>query len=332
MPLALPEVYSAVEIALAAGVHARDVERCAQAQNLQPFAGGFYSTPQAVRMVRHLVSATPIEASRGALFEAEGGPQRRRALPIAVTTVLHMGLIAGLALVSTAARRSGPREAPMSTELVFLSSPGAGGGGGRHVKQPTAPARRSVSRLGSPIPQAPLAESTPAHAARSSHRDEGNASPVASVAADARDIPGSLPSASEQAESRGPGTDAGPGSGTASGFGADDGSGTGVGSGGGTGGGPYQPGAGITPPSLLLEVKPDYTEEGRRRGLEGNVELEIVVRGDGTVGDVALRRGFGAGLDERAIDAVRRWRFAPAIRHGAPVDVVVQVAVGFRLR
>ena len=91
-----------------------------------------------------------------------------------------------------------------------------------------------------------------------------------------------------------------------------EGAGIGPGSGGGTGGGPYRPGSGITPPSLLREVKPDYTEDARRRGIEGDVVLEIVVRSDGTVGDVRLLQGLGAGLDQRAIDAVRQWRFAPA--------------------
>jgi TonB family protein len=66
--------------------------------------------------------------------------------------------------------------------------------------------------------------------------------------------------------------------------------------------------------------------------LTGDVLLEIVVRHDGTVGDVSVRRGLGGGLDERAIDAVRQWRFSPARRLGAPVDVIVEVAVAFTLR
>ena len=110
------------------------------------------------------------------------------------------------------------------------------------------------------------------------------------------------------------------------------GSGIGPGSGGGTGGGPYRPGAGITPPGLLREVRPDYTEEARRRGVEGDVVLEIVVRADGSVGAVKVLHGLGAGLDQRAADAVRQWRFSPARRFGAPVDVMVEVAVEFKLR
>jgi len=79
-------------------------------------------------------------------------------------------------------------------------------------------------------------------------------------------------------------------------------------------------------------VRPDYTEDGRRRNIEGDVVLEIVVRRDGSVGDVKLLQGLGAGLDQRAVDAVRQWRFSPAQRQGAPVDVIVEVAVEFKLR
>jgi protein TonB len=110
------------------------------------------------------------------------------------------------------------------------------------------------------------------------------------------------------------------------------GSGIGPGSEAGIGGGPYRAGAGIDPPRLLREVKPTYTESARRRGLEGEVLVEIVVRRDGSVGDVRVLRRLGEGLDERAIAAVRQWRFAPAMRHGVAVDVIVDVSVQFKLR
>ena len=77
-------------------------------------------------------------------------------------------------------------------------------------------------------------------------------------------------------------------------------------------------------------MKPDYTEEGRRRNLEGDVVLEIVVRATAASADVKLLQGLGAGLDQRAIDAVRQWRFSPARRYGTPVDVIVEVAVEFK--
>jgi protein TonB len=110
------------------------------------------------------------------------------------------------------------------------------------------------------------------------------------------------------------------------------GDGLGEGSGGGTGGGPLRAGSGIEPPVVLREVRPTYTDEARRRAIEGDVDLEIVVDGDGRVGDIRVVRGLGAGLNERAIAAVRQWRFQPARRRGTPVAVVVNVSVGFSLR
>ena len=79
-------------------------------------------------------------------------------------------------------------------------------------------------------------------------------------------------------------------------------------------------------------MKADYTEEARRRNIEGEVVLEIVVRRDGSVGDVKLLNGLGSGLNDRAIAAVKQWRFSPAKRLGSPVDVIVEVAVEFKLR
>ena len=109
------------------------------------------------------------------------------------------------------------------------------------------------------------------------------------------------------------------------------GRGVGPGEGGGIGGGPYRPGSGIEPPALLREVTPDYTEQARRAGLEGEVLLEIVVGPDGGVRDVRVLRRLGAGLDEQAVDAVRQRRFSPARRLGTPVAVIVEVAVEFTL-
>ncbi len=74
------------------------------------------------------------------------------------------------------------------------------------------------------------------------------------------------------------------------------------------------------------------TESARRRGGEGDIILEVVVLADGTVGDIRILSGLGWGLDEAAVDAVRQWRFAPAVRLGAPVDIMVEVAVEFALR
>ena len=156
--------------------------------------------------------------------------------------------------------------------------------------------------------------------------------PIVSVPADSRDRIGVLDVARAEVESHGPGEGRGVGTGAGTGLGSGNGSGVGPGSDGGTGGGPFRPGSGIEAPRLLREVKADYTEDARRRGIEGEVVMEIVVTRAGSVGDVRFLRRLGAGLDERAAQAVRQWQFAPATRKGVLVDVIVEVGVEFRLR
>ncbi len=156
--------------------------------------------------------------------------------------------------------------------------------------------------------------------------------PVVTMRDDEQDEVGALDESLMTRPSQGPGERGGVGAGSDSGTGQGNGEGIGEGSMAGMGGGPYRAGSGITPPSLQREVKPIYTEEARRHGLEGDVLLEVVVRVDGTVGAVRIVRRLGAGLDERAVDAVRQWTFSPARRFGTPVDVLVEIAVEFRLR
>lgn len=156
--------------------------------------------------------------------------------------------------------------------------------------------------------------------------------PVLSAAADRSDRVGVPTNSTARPDGSGPGSGGGAGSGAGLGLGEGQGGGIGAGSGGGTGGGPLHPGAGIAPPQLLREVRANYTDEARKRAIEGDVVLEIVVKRDGSVGQVRVLHSLGGGLEQRAVDAVRQWKFAPATRYGAAVDVVVEAAVGFKLR
>jgi TonB family protein len=178
---------------------------------------------------------------------------------------------------------------------------------------PPAPAPKPVEQTPEPLPSRVLV------------------APVVPTSGSDRDRDGVVERGRES-ESQGAGAGGGAGTGRGIGSGEGLGSGIGDGSGGGTGGGPFRPGSGIEPPRLLREVKAEYTDEARRRGITGDVVLEIVVKRDGSVGDVTILQGRGAGLDQRAVSAVRQWRFSPARRRGEPVDVVVEVAVEFTLR
>lgn len=89
-----------------------------------------------------------------------------------------------------------------------------------------------------------------------------------------------------------------------------------------------------TMPTVVREVKPDYTAEARRRGIQGTVELSVVVNDDGTVGQVKVTRSLDDqyGLDEQAVSAMKKWQFKPGTKDGKPVAVQVTVEMSFKLK
>lgn len=93
-----------------------------------------------------------------------------------------------------------------------------------------------------------------------------------------------------------------------------------------------KPGAGVTMPIVLREVKPSYTAEAIRARIEGSVHLECVVNADGTVGDVRVLKPLDPSLDAEAIKALKQWRFKPGARDGKAVPVQVEVELTFTLR
>jgi len=101
-------------------------------------------------------------------------------------------------------------------------------------------------------------------------------------------------------------------------------------------GGPVRAGlGGITLPVLIESTKrtPVYPELGRKARLTGSVILEAVVQKDGSVSEIKVLRTprAGMGFEEAAIDAVRQWRFRPALRNGVAVDAYFTVVVEFEL-
>jgi TonB family protein len=93
----------------------------------------------------------------------------------------------------------------------------------------------------------------------------------------------------------------------------------------------YVVGRGITAPSVLSKTDPEYSEEARKAKYSGAVLLSIVVNTDGRPDNIRVVRSLGMGLDEKAIEAVGRWRFRPGTNNGVPVRVRAQVEVNFRL-
>jgi protein TonB len=87
----------------------------------------------------------------------------------------------------------------------------------------------------------------------------------------------------------------------------------------------------ITEPRLITKVDPVYSDEARKSKLQGTVVLRIVINERGLAESIEVTQGLGLGLDERAIDAVKKWRFRPAMRGKMPVPVSALVQVTFRL-
>lgn len=131
--------------------------------------------------------------------------------------------------------------------------------------------------------------------------------------------------------SNGTGSGGGIGSGSGGGVGVGHGPGIGAGSGGGIGGGVYKVGGGISAPTAVSSPDPDYTEEARRAKKQGTCVLWLIVDSAGHPRDIRVVRGLGFGLDAKALEAVRQWRFQPALKDGKPVDVQISVEVEFHL-
>lgn len=131
--------------------------------------------------------------------------------------------------------------------------------------------------------------------------------------------------------SNGVGSEGGIGSGSGGGVGLGHGPGVGAGSGGGIGGGVFKVGGGITAPRPLSSPDPVYTEEARQAKIQGTCVLGLIVDANGHPRDVRIVRGLGYGLDAKALEAVREWRFEPARKNGEPVNVQVSVEVAFHL-
>lgn|SRR5215813_10676297 len=131
--------------------------------------------------------------------------------------------------------------------------------------------------------------------------------------------------------SNGTGSGGGIGSGSGGGVGSGRGPGVGPGYGGGIGGGIYKVGGGVSAPRAIFAPDPEYSEEARKAKYQGTVVLFMVVGPDGLAREIRVMRSVGMGLDEKAIEAVRTWRFEPARRDGQAVAVQINVEVSFRL-
>jgi TonB family protein len=247
--------------------------------------------------------------------------------------LIHIGVIALLLILGSL--KPVQKLAKETATLImpdlspYLASPkkaqsGGGGGGGARM-----PLDASKGKLPKPMPKQfvpPTATPPP---------DPKLPMPASIVAPD--DVPNigannmGDPLSKLGIPSNGTGMGGGIGSGIGTGVGPGRGAGFGPGSGGGFGGGAYRIGGGVSAPTILSKVEPEYSEEARKAKWQGTVVLSLVVDDQGRPQGLKVVRSLGLGLDQKAIEAVEKWRFRPGMKDGKAVPVMATIEVNFRL-
>ena len=139
-------------------------------------------------------------------------------------------------------------------------------------------------------------------------------------------------SANVQLASNGSGGGGGMGSGYGGGLGSGNGNGYGPGSGGNTGGGVYHVGGGVSAPVPIFTPEAEFSDEARRAKYQGVCLISLIVDAQGNPQNPRVVRPLGMGLDEKALEAVRKYKFKPAMKDGrTPVPVMMSIEVNFRL-
>jgi TonB family protein len=293
----------------------------------------FEPSPRAVRPI-------PRSRSSHAPDEIWGQYNNYRANGVVVSAIVHIVLIA--ALVSGTFFGHQIVQAVKPRETVTLIAPdtyimqtaktvvSGGGGGGDHDKLPAPKGR---------LPKLAVQQITPPAIVMRNARPKLAVEPTVVVPPQVHMAENKMLNLGTSAAtvmpaappSNGTGSGGGIGAGSGGGVGVGHGPGVGAGSGGGIGGGVYKVGGGISAPQAITAPDPDYTEEARKAKRQGTCVLGLIVDAAGRPRDIKVIRGLGLGLDEKALDAVRQWRFQPALKDGKPVDVQISVEVEFRL-
>ena len=260
---------------------------------------------------------------------------------VALSAIVHLAVI-GLLLSGIFVSHQVVQKAAHQTVTLIAPSPDSyalpvakkvisgGGGGGSHDVLPAPKGRLPKVALQQITPPAivmhnehPKLTAEPTVVAPPQVHLADNHMPTFGVA-NAPVMPAAPPS-------NGTGSGGGIGSGSGGGIGVGHGPGIGAGTGGGIGGGVYKVGGGISAPTAISAPDPDYTEEARRAKKQGTCVLWLIVDSAGRPRDIRVIRGLGFGLDEKALQAVKQWKFQPALKDGRPVDVQISVQVEFHL-
>ncbi|HUA15008.1 MAG TPA: energy transducer TonB [Verrucomicrobiae bacterium] len=255
------------------------------------------------------------------------------------STGVH-ALIAGIIIAGTILGRHIVNAAPKPQVTVTLVDPadlpdlrpsktqvgGGGGGGDRDVLQ------ASKGRL----PKFSMQQITPPVVVVRNEHPKLAVEPTIVIPPQVRLASNNMPNLGDPMAhallpSNGTGSGGGIGTGSGGGVGSGTGPGFGPGEGGGVGGGIFHVGGGVSPPRVIYQVDPEFSEEARKAKFQGTCELMLVVGTDGRPTDIRVASSLGMGLDEKAIEAVKQWRFEPSMKDGHPVRVEIAVEVEFHL-
>jgi len=326
-------------------------------QSGPPSSGGLYLCSKPVVFGRGVpeegVLSGLFSNLRDALFPKKLPPLHLTSQPVAVadplavkrdptsSTIsffLHAGVIAAVlwAALNIHAHVVAPKQ-QVITPLTFrpyipptLPAPramGGGGGGGAHqIVEPTKGHMPPIAKLQVAAPQIikidhPKLAAPPSVEMPQNIRLPDNSMPNM----------GAPQSPQIALASQGSGSGSGFGQGLGGGIGSGQGAGVGAGIGGGYGGGIMSVGGGVTAPQLIHSVQPEFTDAARQAKYQGVVSIQLIVDSSGNPENIQIVRHLGMGLDQKAIDAVRQYKFRPAMFQGHPVPVRLVVDVDFRL-
>lgn len=278
------------------------------------------------------VTSTPVPVQD--IWGFYGGGEKRAGV---TSLMIHVGVVAILALIGTNKQVQqavkdnftliAPNLAPYKPSPPKKSLMGGGGGGGdRSVTPPSKGKLPKLSNKQFVPPMAVVHNPDPKLVMEPTLVIQ----PDANIPRVNMDNLGD-PLAKSGIPSNGPGSGAGIGYGKGGGVGPGSGAGFGPGHGGNMGGGAFRIGGGVSAPSVIYKVEPEYSEEARKAKFQGTVVLFIVVDEKGNPRDLKVIRPLGLGLDQKAIEAVEKWRFRPGMKDGKAVPVQATIEVNFRL-
>jgi protein TonB len=287
--------------------------------------GVFASLANSVRDVFFPVKLPPLVLESKPVAVVDRMAVKRDPKSTAVAVVLH-GVVIGLILFLVAKKVT--FSAPAKTLVTNLEAPPPmklppkanlmGGGGGQKTPTPAAAGRLPkiapetiVPPKAPPLVQPKIAIEPTINLQKDLHMADNN-----------------LPNLGDPRSTL---VGVGMGTGSGTGIGSGNGNGLGAGSGGNTGGGAMRIGGGVSAPVPISMPDPEFSEEARKAKVAGNVLVYLWVDQNGNPTHVRVIRGIGMGLDEKAMEAVRQYKFKPARKNGQPVTVEMNVEVNFQI-